>query len=83
MIDAAKFRADTHRSIRKAALTLCGMDPRHQERGSSTMPTPCARSWRRQFDTLTAAQVDAMVSNTIRDMAKRTADLESRGVGLA
>jgi hypothetical protein len=83
VIDAAKFRADTHRSIRKAALMLCGTDPRHQERWLLDHAGALRKSWRRQFDTLTAAQVDAMVSNTIRDMAKRTADLESHGVGTA
>ena len=83
MIDRDNFIADTDRSIRKAALMLCGTDPRDQERWLADRSQKLRKDWARQFTTLTAAQIDTMVNNTMRRVVEKLGQLEARGVGMA
>ena len=83
MIDRDKFIAETRASIDTAALMLAGTDPRCQQRWLRARSCELRRAWRKRFETLTGAQVDTMVDNTMKRVIEKRGQLEARGVGMA
>ena len=81
--DPAKFIAETKRGIDQSALMLAGRDPRDQEHWLLDRSQKLRKDWARKFPTLTGAQVDSMVNNTLRRVGERLSQLEAHGVGRA